>query len=96
MFERIVQSSIMRLNRESMDKLYDLMTMVFKYQVLMVPSPRQVVGVTLNHLDTIEGYVKENLEARILIARCQPMNSGEFEYMNDNINDCSLDSCANE
>ena len=65
MFERIVQSSIMRLNRESMDKLYDLMTMVFKYQVLMVPSPRQIVGVTLNHLDTIEGYVKENLEASI-------------------------------
>ncbi|XP_028968681.1 protein OSCP1-like [Galendromus occidentalis] len=61
-FERIVQSSIMRLNRESMDKLYDLMTMVFKYQVLMVPSPRQIVAITLNHLDTIEGYVKENLE----------------------------------
>lgn len=52
----------MRLNRESMDKLYDLMTMVFKYQLLMVPSPRQSVAITLNHLDTVETYVKENLE----------------------------------
>lgn len=52
----------MRLNRESMDKLYDLMTMVFKYQLLMIPSPRQSVAVTLNHLDTIETYVSQNLE----------------------------------
>lgn len=68
LFERVVHSSIMRLNRESMDKLYDLMTMVFKYQLLMVPSPRQSVAITLNHLDTVETYVKENLELTERIA----------------------------
>merc|ERR1712155_240182 len=40
-----------------MDKLYDLMTMAVKYQVLMCHNPRHLVALTLNHLDTILGYV---------------------------------------
>ena len=31
-FEKLAHSSIMRLNKSSMEKLYDLMTMGFKYQ----------------------------------------------------------------
>lgn len=33
LFDRIVHSSIMRLNDQSMDKLYDLILMGLKYQV---------------------------------------------------------------
>ena len=33
-FEKIAHSSIMRLNSNSMDKLFDLMTMTFKHQIL--------------------------------------------------------------
>jgi hypothetical protein len=33
-FEKIAHSSIMRLNKNSMDKLFDLMIMAFKYQIL--------------------------------------------------------------
>lgn len=32
LFDRIVHSSIMRLNEQSMDKLYDLILMGLKYQ----------------------------------------------------------------
>ena len=32
-FDRLAHSSIMRLNESSMDKLFDLMAMGFKYQV---------------------------------------------------------------
>lgn len=56
-FEKLVHSSIMKLNQTSMDKLYDLMTMVFKYQVYMCPTPHDLLYVTLNHLDSIRRFV---------------------------------------
>ena len=34
MFDKLAHASIMRLNATSMDKLYDLMIMAVKYQVL--------------------------------------------------------------
>lgn len=49
-FEKLAHSSIMRLNKSSMDKLYDLMTMGFKYQMASSASPEQYLHVTLNHL----------------------------------------------
>ena len=33
MFDKLAHASIMKLNSNSMDKLYDLMTMAVKYQV---------------------------------------------------------------
>ena len=35
MFEKLAHASIMRLNPASMDKLYDLMTMAVKHQVII-------------------------------------------------------------
>nr|CAD7403661.1 unnamed protein product [Timema poppensis] len=57
LFEDLAHGSIMRLNSASMDKLYDLMTMVFKYQVFNAQSPNDVVLITLNHLDSIRNFV---------------------------------------
>ncbi|EEC05981.1 oxidored-nitro domain-containing protein isoform, putative [Ixodes scapularis] len=56
-FEKLTHASIMRLNAASMDKLYDLMTMVVKYQTFMCSSPGDLLAVTLNHLDAIGSYV---------------------------------------
>lgn len=53
-FEKLVHSSIMRLNSNSMSKLYDLMLMVFKYQMVNCRKPQDVLLVTLNHLDAIK------------------------------------------
>ncbi|KAM9805771.1 protein OSCP1 [Syngnathus typhle] len=58
-FDRLAHASIMRLNQASMDKLYDLMTMAFKYQVLLCPRPRDILLVTFNHMDAIRGFVKD-------------------------------------
>lgn len=49
-FEKLAHSSIMRLNKVSMDKLYDLMCMGFKYQVISLTCPQQYVQLTLVHL----------------------------------------------
>ncbi|XP_048950119.1 protein OSCP1 isoform X2 [Canis lupus baileyi] len=59
-YDRLAHASIMRLNQASMDKLYDLMTMAFKYQVLLCPRPKDVLLVTFNHLDTIKGFIQDS------------------------------------
>ncbi|KAG3282761.1 protein OSCP1 isoform X2 [Ictidomys tridecemlineatus] len=59
-YNRLAHASIMRLNQASMDKLYDLMTMAFKYQVLLCPRPKDVLLVTFNHLDAIKGFIQDS------------------------------------
>ncbi len=58
LFDKLAHASIMRLNESSMDKLYDLMVMAFKHQVVMTKNPHDLIGVTLNHLDAIGDYAK--------------------------------------
>ena len=69
-FEKLAHSSIMRLNKSSMDKLYDLMTMGFKYQIISCNSPSQYVQITLNHLESLKALVvqeeaKESIQKAI-------------------------------
>ncbi|XP_028415430.1 protein OSCP1-like [Dendronephthya gigantea] len=59
-FDRLAHASIMRLNSASMDKLYDLMTMALKYQVLLSMSPRDILLITLNHMDAVRKFVAGN------------------------------------
>merc|ERR1712224_870337 len=56
-FDRLAHSSIMRLNESSMEKLFDLMTMGFKYQLLSITCPQQLLQVTLNHLAALKTVV---------------------------------------
>eukprot|EP00741_Cyanophora_paradoxa_P023699 tig00021612_g22893.t1 len=59
-FDRLAHSSIMRLSESSMDKLYDLMTMGFKYQLASVSHAGELLQVTLNHLDALKAMVSNN------------------------------------
>ncbi|XP_004705018.1 protein OSCP1 isoform X2 [Echinops telfairi] len=59
-YDRLAHASIMRLNQASMDKLYDLMTMAFKYQVLLCPRPKDMLLVTFNHLDAIKDFIQDS------------------------------------
>lgn len=56
-FEKLAHSSIMRLNRSSMDKLFDLMTMGLKYQFLQCTCPQQFMHITLHHLEATSALV---------------------------------------
>ncbi|KAJ8334876.1 hypothetical protein SKAU_G00405150 [Synaphobranchus kaupii] len=88
-FERLAHSSIMRLNQASMDKLYDLMTMAFKYQVLLCPRPRDLLLVSFNHLDAIKNFVRDvpgifnqvEETQRLLIEMYVPLSAGEFQLI---------------
>lgn len=59
-FKQVVHASIMKLNDNSMGKLYDLMIMVFKYQIYFVSRPRDILLVTLNHLDSMRNLVSSS------------------------------------
>lgn len=52
-FRDLAHASIMRLDDESMGKMWDLMTMAVKQQALRADSPGQLLQATLNHLDYI-------------------------------------------
>ena len=57
-FSRLAHSSIMRLNESSMGKLYDLMIMAFKYQVLVCGHPsRAPLDVSFKHLGVLRGIL---------------------------------------
>ncbi|KAL7381324.1 hypothetical protein ABVT39_003997 [Epinephelus coioides] len=56
---RIAHASIMRLNPASMDRLYELMVMAFKYQVFLCPRPKDLLLITYNHIDTVREFVKD-------------------------------------
>ncbi|KAJ8273421.1 hypothetical protein GJAV_G00101430 [Gymnothorax javanicus] len=89
LFERLAHSSIMRLNPASMDKLYDLMVMAFKYQVLLCPRPRDLLLVTFNHLDTVKNFVRDvpgifnqvEETQRLLIEMYVPLLAGELQLI---------------
>ncbi|XP_065206313.1 protein OSCP1 isoform X2 [Planococcus citri] len=57
LFRDIAHASIMKLNELSMGKLYDLMVMVFKYQLYFISQPRDLLLITLNHLDSLRSLI---------------------------------------
>ncbi|NWR21236.1 OSCP1 protein, partial [Emberiza fucata] len=70
-------------------QLYDLMTMAFKYQVLLCPRPRDILLVTFNHLDAIKDFISDSPGIlnqvdetfRRLIETYNPLSDGEFQLI---------------
>lgn len=65
--ESVALSSIMRLDNNSLDKLFDLMIMLVKYQLSVCTGPREVVSIVLNHLDGIYEMVTSNVAQNLII-----------------------------
>ena len=77
-FNNLAHSSIMRLNESSMGKLFDLMTMGVKYQLLQCSCPTQYVQITLNHLESLKLIVNDESVGKLLdaaAARCVSLYS---------------------
>lgn len=72
-FDKLAHSSIMRLNKQSMEKLYDLMTMGIKYQLLSCTCPQQYLQITLQHLDALSNIVQSETVQQLVqsaVSRC--------------------------
>ena len=70
--EKIVHSSLIKLNATSMNKLYDLTLMVFKHQLLTCSKPSVLWTLTKKHIETIQTLVpklKKMDECNASIAR---------------------------
>lgn len=67
LIEDIAQSSIMRLDPISMDRLWDLVTMVFKWQVTL---SQDIIGITARHLYEIETFTTSE-KTQLQIQKCQ-------------------------
>ncbi|KAM6899709.1 protein OSCP1a [Xenentodon cancila] len=86
---RLAHASIMRLNPASMERLYELMVMAFKYQVLLCPRPKDLLLISYNHIDSIRAFVRDtpvvmNLvdeTHRKLIEVYSPLSEGEFQLL---------------
>ncbi|XP_068613665.1 protein OSCP1-like [Brachionichthys hirsutus] len=92
-FDRLAHASIMRLNQASMDKLYDLMTMAFKYQVLLCPRPKDILLISFNHMDAIKDFVKDSPSIlsqvgethQQLIEMYTPLSGGDFQLIRQTV-----------
>lgn len=57
--ERVVLCSIMKLDGNSMNKLFELMYTMVKYQMTVATGPREVILITLNHTDAMRDMVSD-------------------------------------
>ena len=57
-FETLAHSSIMRLNSTSMNKLFELMLMTLKLQLLRTRYPEEIYQIVLNHFSCVEEIIK--------------------------------------
>ncbi|XP_060948972.1 LOW QUALITY PROTEIN: protein OSCP1a [Limanda limanda] len=86
---RLAHASIMRLNPASMDRLYELMVMAFKYQIFLCPRPKDLLLISYNHIDTIREFVKDTPVVvnqvdethRKIIEVYSSLSEGEFQLL---------------
>ncbi|KAH8057746.1 organic solute transport protein 1 [Aureococcus anophagefferens] len=81
-FDKLAHSSIMKLNETSMSKLYSLMVMGVKYQLLRCVSPKRFYDVTLQHLSELRSMCDSKLTDELLddtVARCE-RTYGRFTF----------------
>ncbi|KAK3262262.1 hypothetical protein CYMTET_28871 [Cymbomonas tetramitiformis] len=79
-FERLAHSSIMRLSESSMDKLYDLMTMGFKYQLLACKRPADILEVTLRHTETVRNCCND-AEVIAMVSAAEDMIRAHYKSL---------------
>ncbi|CAF3973484.1 unnamed protein product, partial [Adineta steineri] len=81
-FEKVAHSSIMRLNEASMDKLYDLMTMSVKFQMMLCPCASDIIKVTYNHVSSMRKLVRSPAVLDLLDKAFIAFNK-QYERLND-------------
>jgi len=85
-FDKLAHSSIMKLNSTSMNKLFDLMLMGLKYQIVSCTFPEEIYQVTINHLNTVAGIVKGSASETLVTDTINLLQSttatfGSYDYI---------------
>lgn len=74
--------SLMRLDVHSLDKLIDLMIMIFKWQLFLVSSPDDLLGLTLRHLHGICRLMPEKCKM-IIVDQANQYLYGSWSELNE-------------
>ena len=92
LFERIAHSSIMKLSESSMEKLFELMLMGFKFQLVRCTHPRQIIDITVNHLESVISMIQGTSTVPLLnqtlsrvLALSSEMSTGEMSAVRQTI-----------
>ena len=88
-FVKLAHSSLMSLNESSMSKLFDLMLMGIKQQMIQTCYPEEMLHITIKHLDQLAEMVQTGTEAHQLIQEAKAsfiflvnqFNSYEFSVL---------------
>jgi len=67
LYKKLIHASVMRVSKDSMGKLFDLMVMAVKYQTVSCQNPSLLLHVCLNHMDEIIRFVKKDKEVLPLV-----------------------------
>lgn len=79
--ESVALSSIMKLDKGSMDKLFDLMIMMVKYQLKAATGPREVILIILNHIDAMRDIVSDvNTQKCVTMVHQMIVNVSTTQY----------------
>jgi Organic solute transport protein 1 len=73
-FDKIAQSSIMKLQTSSMNKLFDLMLMGVKVQLLTLSYPEQLLKITLNHIEELNNMIFSKESKGLLSATAEVLS----------------------
>ena len=87
-FDKLAHSSIMKLNETSMGKLYSLMVMGVKFQVVRVATPCHLLDVTMEHLEQLKRMCASEITDSLLdycLESCQtmlwPVHAGRLVFV---------------
>lgn len=92
LFTKLAHSSVMKLNENSMSKLFDLMVMGVKFQIISTSIPEELYHLTLKHLEElnklVEGSTAENYieDARkCFVNMCKGFTAFDFTIVKQNL-----------
>lgn len=74
----IASCSLMKLDSRSLDKLLDLMVMIFKWQIFLMSHPDDLFNITLRHLQSVGRLMPE-----ILIDQANQIFHSGFSELNE-------------
>ncbi|KAL7024581.1 hypothetical protein ACKWTF_013113 [Chironomus riparius] len=72
--------SLMRLDVHSLDKLFDLMVMIFKWQMFLMNSPDDLLSITLRHLQGISRIMPDKAKMILIDQANQNFFTSWREY----------------
>lgn len=83
-FQWLTETSIIHLSTASMNKLFEIMTMVVKYQLFALRHPLELVELTWTHLEEVERLLEQDTRVRLLPVfklfeeLCERLNAGDL------------------